>query len=106
MYLYLMRHAEAYAKEEDPLRSLNSHGQAQALRMAKHLHSLDFGDVVIFHSDVTRSIQTAEIVKNNLKTQQNLQVLKSLNPDEDVYRLIVDVEQLKTDTIIVGHLPN
>ena len=106
MYLYLMRHGEAYSKVEDPARDLNERGKAEVAKMAMHLKSIHISCHKIFHSEILRARHTAQIVAEKLDYLQKLTVLPSLNVDDDVYSLIVDVEEIKENSLLVGHLPN
>ncbi len=106
MDLYLVRHGEAYSSEERFERPLNSRGQNEVLQVANYLLSEHCQVETIFHSEKLRSIETAEIIANTLGLSAKLQLLPSLDPDEDVFRLIGDIHEFTQNTMIVGHLPN
>ena len=106
MELYLIRHGEAYSGEERFERPLNPRGQNEVLQIANYLKSEQCKVEHIYHSEKLRSIETAEIIANALALTTKLQLLPSLDPDEDVFRLIGDLHEFSQNTIVVGHLPN
>ena len=106
MDLYLVRHGEAYSSEERFERPLNPRGQNEVLQIASFLKNEHCQIDAIFHSEKLRAIQTAEIIADTLGLNHKLKVLPTLDPDEDVFRLIGDIHEFMVNTLIVGHLPN
>ena len=105
MYLYLMRHATAFNKEEDPNRSLNEQGREEATRVADFLKEKHIVFSNIFHSPITRSIETAHIVAKTLNITA-VQLLAPLDADFPVQTLIQAIDHLESGSLLVGHLPN
>lgn len=106
MKLYLVRHGEAYSNEERFERPLNPRGQNEVLQIANYLKSLNVELTQILHSEKLRSIETAEIIAQTLGLTSKLHLLPTLDPDEDVYRLIGDIHEFTENILMVGHLPN
>lgn len=106
MYLYLMRHGEAFSKEENATRDLNERGKVEVSKIATHLKNINISCDKIYHSEIPRAIQTAQLVAEKLGVLQKMTVLPSLNADEDIYNVIVDIEELTETSFLVGHLPN
>ncbi len=106
MKLYLVRHGEAYSNEERFERPLNPRGRNEALQIGKFLKDEHCDVSRIFHSDKLRSIETAEIIANALGQPNKLHLLPTLDPDEDVFRLIGDLHEFTENILMVGHLPN
>lgn len=106
MKLYLVRHGEAYSNEERFERPLNPRGQNEVLQIANFLRNEHCLIEKIYHSEKLRAIETAEIIANTLALTNKLQILPSLDPDEEVFRLIGDIHEFSQNTLIVGHLPN
>ncbi len=106
MDLYLMRHGEAYSNEERFERPLNQRGRDEVTHIATFLKEKEINIQKIYHSDKVRSIETAEIIANTLGLTNKLSMLTSLDPEDDVYRLIGDIHEFNQNTLLVGHLPN
>lgn len=106
MKLYLVRHGEAYSNEERFERPLNPRGQNEVLQLGNFLKSENCDVSHILHSEKLRSIETAEIIAKVLGLTSKLQLLPSLDPDEDVFRLIGDLHEFNENIMMVGHLPN
>lgn len=106
MYLYLMRHGEARAKEEDPARALTRRG-AETVRSVAMDFSVMNPDVRwILHSGKRRAKQTAAIVAELLGIPDGIQEVPHLEPDADVSLFLAEADRLQEDTVVVGHLPH
>ena len=104
MALYLVQHAAALSKREDPQRGLNASGFADAERIAAVAagYKVEIGRVV--HSGKKRARQTAEIFAAALAPAGGVAVSKGLAPLDDVAsfaRAIANADNL----MLVGHLP-
>src|SRR2546422_959440 len=66
MELYLMRHGEAMAAEQDPHRPLTEAGRAAAERVAARTAAVGARLDRIYHSDAPRASQTAAILAERL----------------------------------------
>jgi phosphohistidine phosphatase len=108
MEIYLVRHGDAYTKEEDPDRHLNSDGTNQCHLTGRALNRLDIMVDLIVSSPKVRARQTAEIIseevgypKNEIKITETLQ--PTSNP-KDTISFLNDLTDIKR-VLLVGHLP-
>ncbi len=107
MYLYLVQHAEAKSKQEDPERSLSEKGIDQISRVAayvaKHtamkLHH-------IIHSGKARAQQTAEILAKALPPADDLGISSNLAPMAAPSLWADRLVDMHLDVMLVGHLPH
>lgn len=107
MRLYLVQHADAMLKEEDPSRPLSGKGWKDIGNVTeyaqKHLH---IQVAQIIHSGKLRARQTAEVLAQHLQPVKDVSVSKDLealaNPMIWKKRLAETTE----DTMLVGHLPH
>ncbi|MBS0288420.1 MAG: phosphohistidine phosphatase SixA [Proteobacteria bacterium] len=106
MQLYLVRHGEAYSSEEQFERPLNPRGHKDVEQIANFLKHQNCQIQKIFHSEKLRAIETAQIIANILGLTNHLFLMPSLDPEEEVYRLLGDIHEVTTNTLMVGHLPN
>ena len=105
MKLFLVQHAEAKPKEEDPKRSLSEKGRNEIKKVAIFLEKQGIIKVnKIIHSGKTRAKQTADIMASFLKPENGVTQSDGLNPLDDVTNIVKD---LTTDDnlMLVGHLP-
>ena len=107
MYLYLVQHAEANSRDEDPERGLTEKGWADAKKMA------DFADRLacikpakVFHSGKTRAAQTAETFEDYLQPPGGMKAVEGLGPIDDPRNIAERIEDIFDDVILVGHLPH
>ena len=106
MKLYLVQHAQALSKEEDPARPLSEAGQEDASRMASFLGKAGIRAERVIHSGKLRAQQTAERLAQALAPGVELEVSGLLDPNEDPRALDWQSEAWDRDTLIVGHLPH
>ena len=105
MKLYLVQHAQALSKEEDPERPLSEAGQEDAARMAAFLGKAGIRVVRVMHSGKLRAQQTAAILSGAMAPGVEPEVSGLLDPNEDPRALDWQSESWDRDTLIVGHLP-
>lgn len=105
MYLYIVRHGEARTKEEDPSRSLTGQGIEQITQLGKFIVDQPHHITQILHSGITRAQQTAQILKETLKVNFDIELEPSLDPSISVEGLAHKVQSLPHSTMLVGHLP-
>ena len=105
MKLYLVQHAEAFTKEEYADRPLTEKGCIDAQKIADHIKHLQLSIEIIWHSGKTRAMQTAKIFHAAVQTMKPLQVRKGLSPNDDPAAILDDIDAMKNDLMIVGHLP-
>lgn len=105
MKLYLVQHARALAKEQDPERPLSESGRHEAQRMADFLEPLSLKVDQLWHSGKARAQQTAEIYANALTVTQGPAARTGLKPNDNVALLRDELAVTSGDTMIVGHMP-
>jgi len=110
MELYFLRHAiaveqetEGYADQERPLTSEGKKKMVEAVRGMKELKiKID----VLLSSPLTRALQTAELVRENLPFEGEIEVEKTLAPGgsyEDFLKKLRTRED--SSVMLVGHEP-
>ena len=104
MKLYLVQHGDALAKDENPKRPLSQEGSEKAAHMARYLVEKGVQPALIWHSKKERSIQTAHIFAQEIKTA-TLIARDDLNPLDPVDHLPQELCSLNKDVMIIGHLP-
>ncbi len=107
--LYLVQHAEAKTKEEDPERSLTDEGWKAIEAVAAHCATLNMRLDGIYHSGKLRAQQTAEVLARHLNAMEKLRMQPGLDPLDDVKPtqewLARQAQQGVSAIAIVGHLP-
>lgn len=106
MLLYLVQHAEALSKEEDPSRSLSEKGIADVKKVAAFAASLDITVKKICHSGKMRALQTAQILAERLTFDKGLTKAEGLEPMDDPEVWLSWLGEMKEDMAVVGHLPH
>ena len=107
MRLYLVQHAEARSKEEDPSRPLSRSGQEDIRKVAEYSGKyLQIQVKQIFHSGKLRAKQTAEILAEHLRPEKGFTVAEGLEPLADSKAWKGQLAETTEDTMIVGHLPH
>lgn len=106
MRIIVMRHGEATFCNDDRILSLTGHKEAEntALQLKDYLCTVDR----IICSTKTRAVQTANIVKDILSFDGELDYLSDLTPSGDVDSVISYVEAVSKvdDTVLlISHLP-
>ena len=112
MYLYLMRHANAGLRRENPAldakRALVKDGKEQCMLMARVLSALKVQIDVIVSSPLKRALQTAQLVGTELGYEAKVEVSRALGLDGDY----ADFQELlakyadREGVLVVGHNPN
>ena len=106
MNLYLVQHAEAVSKAEDPQRPLSDKGRQDIQRVAGYVaRRADILIRQINHSGKTRAEQTAAMLAASLQIQGRLHRQEGLNPNDPAAPVARQVERLQSNLVIVGHLP-
>ncbi len=109
MRLYLVQHAEAKRKEEDPARPLSEKGEKDIHKMAAYLK--DHANIqvsAIFHSGKTRAKQTAQALAEALSPPQGIHEGEGLDPlaDVEAWAKRLTSGEVDEETMLVGHLPH
>src|SRR3954465_10229610 len=106
MEVYLIRHAEAADKADDPERNLTEKGRRDAAALAAALRSLMIRVHANWHSGKPRAQQTAEAVAVALEAAGQGPVqhpgLKPMDPVKPTARALEDCHE---NIMIVGHEP-
>ena len=112
MKLYFLRHGIAVDREEwkgnDFDRPLTDEGRERMAREAKTIAKLDLGLDVIITSPLLRAKETAKIVAERLKMEDELIEDERLGPDFDATRLsaILQERAIADAIMLVGHDPS
>ena len=112
MILYLMRHANAGLRRENPVldakRALIKEGKEQCMLMARTLSALKVQVDVIVSSPLKRALQTAQFVGTELGYDGKVEICPALDLDGDY----ADFQEMlasyadRDGILVVGHNPN
>jgi phosphohistidine phosphatase len=106
MHLYLVQHAEARPKDEDPQRPLSEKGRADIQKVAAFLAGHEAVKVShILHSGKLRAGQTAEALAEHLHPG-SVTATDGLNPLDDPTVWADRLTETDEDLMLVGHLPH
>src|SRR5688572_29973634 len=84
MQLYLIRHAHAVDAEEDPERPLSKRGVNQVADLAGFLRRSElFRPEEFWHSPLSRSRQTAQLLTQRLRLDVPHTLMPDLEPEDD-----------------------
>jgi phosphohistidine phosphatase len=112
MILYLMRHANAGLRRENPLqdskRALIKEGKEQCMLMARLLSALNAQIDVIVSSPLKRSLQTAQFVGTELGYDAKVEVSPALGLGADyaAFQKLIEKYSGHEGVLLVGHNPN
>lgn len=107
MKLYLVQHAKAMSKDEDPDRPLSDEGRAELERMARYATTnADMEVARIWNSGKTRAAQTAELLAEHLKPPLGVRVSDELGPVDEPTAWAERLPEMSHDVMLVGHLPH
>jgi len=106
MLLYLVQHAEAKGKEEDPARDLTDKGRQDITKMADFLGKLKVEVSQVLQSGKTRALSTANILAAAIKPPQGVAETKGLAPLDDPKEWADRIAPMAEDLMLVGHLPH
>ncbi|HEX9925867.1 MAG TPA: phosphohistidine phosphatase SixA [Anaerolineae bacterium] len=107
MKLYLVQHAEAKSKEEDPERPLSDRGWAETRTVAAYV--AEHGDIEvdqIYHSGKARARQTAEALAAALHPAKGIDQADDLAPLAEAAVWAARLADMTDDVMLVGHLPH
>jgi phosphohistidine phosphatase len=105
MKLYLVQHANAVSKDEDPDRPLSEQGRADLAKVADFVHPLKIEVDYLWHSKKSRAVQTAEILSEVVKTRKSINERDDINPNDEITALVKDLSKIDGDVMVVGHMP-
>jgi phosphohistidine phosphatase len=104
MAIYLVQHGKSLSKEQDPEKGLSAEGSADVQLIARVAASYGVKVAGILHSGKKRTLQTAEIMAEELKPANGVQAVEGINPLDDAVAYAASVD-LSSNNMIVGHLP-
>jgi phosphohistidine phosphatase len=105
--IYLIRHADAVSDEEDPLRPLSTKGREQVVRACELLRKeAGFAPAEIWHSPLSRSRETAELLAQGLGLHARLILRMGLEPEDDPSAVAEALGSEKRSIALVGHEPH
>ena len=105
MKLYLLQHGDSLAEEVNPERPLSEAGMKDIEKLGKFLEDIDITFSNIFHSGKLRAKQTAEMIAKCISYPKPVEAHAGLNPNDEVFIVANELDKLKGDTLLVGHLP-
>lgn len=112
MILYLMRHANAGVRRENPAqdakRGLVKEGKEQCVLMARVLSALNVQVDVIVSSPLKRALQTAQFVGTEMGYEAKVEVSPALGPAAgfDDFQKLLEKYADRDGVLVVGHNPN
>lgn len=106
MVVYLVQHAEAKTKEEDPARGLSEKGIQNITKVAQYFSKIYSCPSRIFHSGKARAFQTARVLADYLKMKEGVDETDGLAPMDDPRIWIDRIADMREDVMLVGHLPH
>ena len=105
MFLYLVQHAEALKKEEDPSRSLSEKGIKDIKKIASFSRGLKLTPHQILHSGKMRALQTAQLLAERVNADMGVLESDGLSAMDDPEIWFGRLSKMNEDIVIVGHLP-
>ncbi len=105
MKLYLVQHAEALSKDENPERPLSQKGVVDTANMAAFLQGAGVMVDEVIHSGKARAEQTANILSKAVWLGQPAIEVEGLKPNDSTDHLLHAAETSGGDIMAVGHLP-
>jgi len=107
VYVFLVQHAEARKKEEDPERHITEKGKEETTKIARFFtENIGISIDKIIHSTKTRARETAEILAQYIKPRKGSQEEADLEPLADPKIWAKKLGEIEENIMIVGHLPH
>ena len=107
MKLYLVQHAEAKPKQEDPDRPLSNKGQADIRKVAAYVAAHAPMQINrITNSGKTRAQQTALVLADALSPAEGMSESADLAPLSDPSIWADQLAEFNSEIMLVGHLPH
>ncbi|HTQ31578.1 MAG TPA: histidine phosphatase family protein [Opitutaceae bacterium] len=109
MQLYLIRHADAVAEQENSLRPLSARGRAECGRLVAFFQRNNaLRPAQFWHSPLARSLETARLLAEGLKLDAALVETPGLLPEDDPVEIVTRIEEMDTsmNLALVGHEPH
>lgn len=106
MDFFLVRHGDAKADFEDPMRPLSERGRSEVERVARAVAEKGIRVFEVLHSDKLRAKQTAEILARSLSPLRGVRETMGLSPQDDPLVVKAEIEAAQEPLMLVGHLPH
>jgi phosphohistidine phosphatase len=103
--VYLVQHAEATSKQEDPLRPITEAGRHATADVAVVAAKLGLAVQQIRHSGKLRAEQTANVLAEALAPPDGVVQMDGLAPLDDVAPVADELARMFQPVMLVGHLP-
>jgi len=104
MKLYLIQHGLSLPEEQDPQKPLSEEGKDETRKMGRFIKAENIRVASIWHSKKMRVIETVQIISEYIE-KTDVKERVDLNPNDGVNKIKEEIESLKQDIMIVGHLP-
>ena len=105
--LYVVRHAHASSSETDHNRPVSSKGKRQLNRLCQVFKGKSLiTPAEIWHSGLTRAIETAQQIAEELELTAPLKTVTGLRPFNDPIAAAGFIDDTSLDLMIVGHEPH
>ena len=105
--LHIVRHAHASNSEADHERPVSPKGRRQLSRLRQALEGKQLiAPSEIWHSDLTRAIETAQQLAEELELNAPLKTVEGLRPFDDPIATAELIDSCSTDLMVVGHEPH
>ena len=106
MKLFLIQHALAKSKEEDPERGITEEGYIITRKIANFAKQIPIEVRKIYHSGKKRAKETAEIFSEYLGPIDGLKSAKGLNPMDSHLIWAGLLSNIDDNIMLIGHLPH
>lgn len=103
--IYLVQHAEAQSKEDNPDRPLTEQGAQYAQDMGDFLARAGVRVTTVYHSGKLRARQTAEILAEYLAPGDAAAAMEGLGPKDPVEPVRAQLAERDDHVMLVSHLP-
>ena len=107
MKVYLVQHAKALPKQQDPERPLTDEGRAELKRVAAF--AAQSGQVRIgriWNSGKTRAAQSAQILADALMPPLGVRSAEEMDPGDPPQLWGERLPEMSQDVMLVGHMPH
>ena len=105
MKVYLVHHADALSKEQDPQRHISPKGQAQSDRLGERFRALGVAPVRILHSDKQWTIDTAKRIAAKLGAEdRTAKAPYPINTGDPVAPFMAEIAAARGDIMMCGHV--
>jgi phosphohistidine phosphatase len=105
MKVYLVHHAHALTKEQDPQRHISPQGHDEADRLGTRFRQLGVAPMRILHSDKQWTIDTAERIAAKLGLEdRTAKAVYPVNTGDLVAPFVAEIAAARGDIMMCGHV--